>query len=84
VRLWKNLHFRQAATHPLLLIRVKYPNAQGNMRVSKRLWLTWVGEEIPPLEEVWSLYLRRFNIDHWYRFLKQRLHWNIPNLSTRK
>ncbi|MEH1961770.1 MAG: hypothetical protein V7L05_18185 [Nostoc sp.] len=37
--------------------------------MSKPLWLAWVGEEMPPLEEVWCLYLRRFTIDHWYRFL---------------
>jgi hypothetical protein len=84
VSLWKDLHFRKAATCPMLLIRVELLDAQGNMRVSKPLWLAWVGEEMPPLEEVWSLYLRRFTIDHWYRFLKQRLHWTVPNLSTPK
>jgi hypothetical protein len=84
VSLWKDLHERKAATHPMLIIRVERLDAQGNMRVSKPLWLAWVGEEMPPLEEVWSLYLRRFTIDHWYRFLKQRLHWTVPNLSTPK
>ncbi|MHC5717720.1 MAG: hypothetical protein ACYTX0_37845 [Nostoc sp.] len=47
-------------------------------------WLAWVGEEMPPIEEVWRLYLRPFTIDHWYRFLKQRLHWTMPKLSTPK
>ncbi len=32
------------------------------------------GFGMPPLDEVWRLYLRRFTIDHWYRFLTQRLH----------
>jgi hypothetical protein len=54
----------------------------GNLRVLKPLWLAWVGEEMPPLSEVWRFYLRRFTIDHWYRFLKQRLHWTVPKLST--
>ena len=84
VRLWKNLHFRKAATRPMLVLRVERLDAQGNMRVSKPLWLAWVGEEMPPLESVWRLYLRRFTIDHWYRFLKQRLHWTVPKLSTPK
>jgi hypothetical protein len=84
VSLWKDLHFRQAATRPMLLLRVERLDAQGNMRVSKPLWLAWVGEEMPPLEEVWCLYLRRFTIDHWYRFLKQRLHWTVPNFGTPK
>ena len=29
-------------------------------------------------------YLRRFAIDHWYRFAKQRLHWTLPKLGTRE
>nr|WP_230968203.1 NF041680 family putative transposase [Nostoc sp. WHI] len=84
ISLWKNLHFRKAATRPMLVLRVERLDAQGNLRVSKPLWLAWVGEQMPTLEEVWRLYLRRFTIDHWYRFLKQRLHWTVPKLSTPK
>jgi len=84
VSLWKNLHFRKAVTRPMSLLRVERLDVQGNQRVSKPLWLAWAGEEMPPLEEVWQLYLRRFTIDHWYRFLKQRLHWTVPKLSTPK
>ncbi|MHC5850077.1 hypothetical protein [Nostoc sp.] len=39
---------------------------------------------MPSIEKVWRLYLRRFPVDHWYRFLKQRLHWTVPKLSTPK
>jgi hypothetical protein len=46
--------------------------------------LAWVGEEMPPLSEVWRLYLRRFTVDHWYRNALQRLHWTLPKLSTTK
>jgi hypothetical protein len=84
VSLWLNLHFRKTATRPMSLIRVERLDADGNLRVSKPLWLAWVGEEMPPLEEVWQLYLRRFTVDHWYRFLKQRLHWTLPKLATPK
>ena len=84
VRLWKNLHFRKAAVRPMSLIRVERLDEQGCLKVSKPLWLAWVGEEMPPLSEIWQLYLRRFTIDHWYRFLKQRLHWTLPKLSTPK
>ena len=84
VSLWKNLHFRKATTRPMSMIRVERIDEQGNQRVSKPLWLAWVGEEMPPIEEVWRLYLHRFTIDHWYRFLKQRLHWTVPKLSTPK
>ena len=40
----------------------------------KPLWLIWVGQDLPSLTIVWQQYLRRFAIDHWYRFAKQRLH----------
>ncbi|MCF2145979.1 transposase [Desmonostoc muscorum LEGE 12446] len=84
VSLWKNLHFRQTATRPMSLIRVERLDAEGNLRISKPLWLAWVGEEMLPLSQVWQLYLRRFTVDHWYRFLKQRLHWTLPKLSSPK
>ncbi len=46
-------------------------------KVIKPMWLAWVGEQMPPLAEIWRLYLRRFAVDHWYRFAKQRLHAHI-------
>ncbi|MDJ0677796.1 MAG: NF041680 family putative transposase [Calothrix sp. MO_167.B42] len=84
VSLWSNLHFRKTATRSMSIIRVERLDEQGNLRVSKPLWLAWIGEQMPPLEEVWQLYLRRFSVDHWYRFLKQRLHWTLPKFSTPK
>ncbi|AUB39085.1 IS4 transposase [Nostoc flagelliforme CCNUN1] len=47
-------------------------------RKFKPLWLIWVGLEMPELSQIWRQYLRRFVIDHWYRFIKQRLHWTLP------
>ncbi|MEH2083066.1 MAG: hypothetical protein V7K89_24745 [Nostoc sp.] len=82
--LWSNLHFRKTATRPMSLIRVERLDDLGNLQVSKPLWLAWLGEEMPPLSEVWTLYLRRFTVAHWYRFLKQRRHWTLPKLSTPK
>jgi hypothetical protein len=54
----------------------------GSPRVNKPMWLAFVGEQMPPLDEVWKLYLRRFAVDHWYRFIQQRLYWTLPKLST--
>ncbi len=82
LRLWRGLHFRKAASHPMLLLRVERLEQQRCGRVSKPLWLAWIGEQMPPLTEVWRFYLRRFAVDHWYRFAKQRLHWTLPKLST--
>jgi hypothetical protein len=35
-----------------------------------------------PLQEIWDQYLRRFGIEHWYRFTKQSLHWTMPSVKT--
>jgi hypothetical protein len=84
LRSWQQMHFRSAATHPMQLILVERLDAQGNCRTGKPVWLVWVGETMPPLNQIWQLYCRRFGVDHWFRFAKQRLHWTLPNLSTAK
>ncbi len=80
IQAWHKLHFRQAADQKLSLIRVE----QLDQPKSKPLWLAWHGEQMPTLIEVVRLYLRRFTIEHWYRFVKQRLHWTLPNFSTKE
>jgi hypothetical protein len=57
-------------------------NPMSNGQPFPPLWLAWVGERTLPLETVWFKYLRRFGVDHWYRFAKHRLHWTLPNLRT--
>ncbi len=64
------------------LIQVERLNAQSSGKKHRCLWLVWVGEEFLELKEVWKQYARRFRVDHWYRFAKQRLHWTLPSLST--
>jgi hypothetical protein len=84
LRCWQQMHFRSAAAHPMQLILVERIDAQGNRRIDKPAWLVWVGEAMPPLSDLWQLYCRRFGVDHWFRFAKQRLHWTLPHLSTAK
>jgi hypothetical protein len=71
IRLWRDKHFQAAAEHPMQLVRVERLEQQRSWRISKPLWLAWLGEQMPPVSEVWRLYLRRFAVDHWYRFAKQ-------------
>jgi hypothetical protein len=78
VRRWESLHLKQAADHPFTLILVE----RLDMPDSKPLWLIWLGKDNPNLSKVWQKYLRRFAIEHWYRFVRQRLHWTCPKLST--
>lgn len=82
LRLWSALHFQQSAKHPMHVIQVERIDDVGHLRNSKPLWLVWVGEQIPCVSSIWHHYLRRFAVDHWYRFLKQRLHWTLPHFST--
>jgi hypothetical protein len=81
LRLWCALHFQQSAQHSMNLIRVERLNAP-EQRQLKPLWLIWVGKDMPELAQIWHQYLRRFAIDHWYRFIKQRLHWTVPHFAT--
>ena len=81
LRCWTQLHFYQSAEVPMRLILVERLDETGK-RTHRPLWLIATGDALPPLEALWSLYLRRFCVDHWYRFIKQRLHWCLPHLGT--
>lgn len=79
---WRNWHFKKAGAHPFLVLRLERPHARGTRRDPKDLWVAWMGSAPPPLTEWWRLYLRRFAVDHWYRFAKGPLHWTLPHLKT--
>ncbi|MGH8276629.1 MAG: transposase, partial [Steroidobacteraceae bacterium] len=51
-------------------------------RAKKTLWLWWSGEGQPDLDRCWRAYLRRFDIEHTFRFAKNTLGWTKPSLST--
>lgn len=78
IRRWVKWHMRKAPDREMTLIRVDCLDKPKK----KAMWLGFLGEQEPSLSQVWRLYLRRFSIEHWYRFSKQRLHWTLPRLST--
>ena len=49
---------------------------------NKTLWLWWSGPGEPDLDLCWRAYLRRFDIEHAYRFVKNTLGWTTPALRT--
>src|ERR671933_338464 len=53
-------------------------------REPKTVWLWWHGlhESDLDLDRVWRCYLRRFDIEHTFRFAKQVLGWTVPKLRT--
>lgn len=79
---WSGFHFQKSPKREMEIIRVEVIEPKGRKRKFKPLWLAWLGETMPPVEQLWLKYLRRFAIEHWYRFAKQRLHWTLPQLGT--
>lgn len=80
--LWHAKHFTKAPTLPFPVLRLERLQAKGTRRDPKDLWLGWFGNPPPPLSTWWRSYLRRYGVDHWYRFAKQSLQWTLPHLKT--
>ena len=92
VTAWANLHPQLAgrgrwATHdtpPIVrgtVIRVAVQHLpKPTARAVKTLWL-WCSGRVD-LDLAWRAYLRRFDIEHTYRFVKNTLGWTAPALRT--
>ena len=93
VAAWHNLHpklhgrgrWRDYDEPPIVkgsVIRVEVehlPKPAG--RIKKTLWLWWSGQGEPDLDLCWRAYLRRFDIEHTFRFVKGTLGWTTPSLQ---
>ena len=79
---WNRFHFEQSADYPMSIILVQPQGKKLSQRSTKPMWLAWIGEEEICSIDLWKLYLRRFLLEHWNRFMKQRLHWTLPKLGT--
>ena len=67
------------------LIRLHVSRLPGRRdREPKTVWLWWHGDDPSALDldRVWRAYLRRFDIEHTFRFAKQVLGWTTPKLRT--
>ncbi len=42
----------------------------------------WSGPGLPDLDVCWRAYLRRFDLEHTFRFVKHTLGWTAPALCT--
>jgi hypothetical protein len=82
IKHWTGLHFQETADIPMDIVLIQRKGKNLNADAAKAIWLACLIEEMPLLAEIWPLYQRRFAIDHWNRFAKQRLHWTLPKLST--
>jgi hypothetical protein len=79
---WNRFHFEQSADYPMSIILVQPQGKKLSQRSTTPMWLAWIGEEEICSIDLGQLYLRRFLLEHWNRFMKQRLHWTLPKLGT--
>jgi hypothetical protein len=88
VRAWSGLHpkTRKAAERygsetaavvegTVVLVEVERLPRGERRRKPKALWLWWHGEGEPDLNLVWKAYRRRFDVEHFVKFLKGTLGW---------
>ena len=73
---WSGLHVRGAPDAPFSVIRVQVERLPKMNQRPYPLWLAWIGGLLPAdLGAVWHWYLRRFTVEHAFRFFKQSLGW---------
>lgn len=73
---WTNLHVAGAPDAPFSVVRVKVERLPNKKLPPRPLWLAWIGGPLPAeLSVVWHWYLRRFTVEHAFRFFKQTLGW---------
>jgi hypothetical protein len=70
---WANYHLRAVPTLVGVVVRAEFLTADGTPRYQRPLWLFWSGPPAIALADVVTMYLLRFTIEHFFRFLKQRL-----------
>ena len=89
VRAWAKLHSKvrlheaRGSRGPLPIVRGtlvlvevgRLPRGERR-RKPKELWLWWHGPGEPDLELLWRAYVRRFDLEHTFRFFKQTLGWD--------
>jgi hypothetical protein len=92
VAAWRELHPMQRTYRepggamtivPGTLVRVQVEHLPGRIeREAKSLWLWWSGPRgaTCDLDVAWKAYIRRFDLDHTYRFEKQQLGWTTPKV----
>jgi hypothetical protein len=95
VRAWSGLHpkTRRAAERygsesacvvrgTVVLVEVGRLPRGERRRKPKVLWLWWngPGEDAPDLDLLWRSYCRRFDVEHFVKFLKQKLGWTTPRV----
>lgn len=75
ITVWHTVHFKQTPDQPITVIHLHRLDARGTRRDPAHLWLMYTGQQPFCLATDWRCYLRRYAIEHFYRFIKQDLLW---------
>lgn len=78
---WEGLHLKKLPDLTGLVLKVEFLRPDGTPRYKRPLWLFWTGPTSTSLKDLCLMYLWRFAIEHYFRFLKQHLGLNA-NQST--
>jgi hypothetical protein len=78
---WENLHLKKLPDLVGMVLRVEFLRSDGTPRYKRPIWLFWTGATTTPLKALCVMYLWRFAIEHYFRFLKQHMGLNA-NQST--
>jgi hypothetical protein len=83
---WDQLHDERQAGVTLSVIRLqhaRYAPQAHRAGAPQPVWLVWCGTGEPPdPAQARAWYLRRFAIEHAFRFLKQSLGWTTPHVRS--
>lgn len=78
---WSNQHLKPLPTLVGLVLRVEFIKADGTPRYKRPLWLFWSGRQDVALADLVTMYLLRFQVEHFFRFAKQRLGLLVAHLG---
>lgn len=77
---WRDMLFRGKRDvpmheHPFTLVRVRVFDEEGNLVFRRPMWLTVIGKRRKELSllDIYQSYMSRYDIEHFFRFGKQRL-----------
>ena len=82
VQVWHGLHLRKVREVSLSAIQVSRDAAAGSKRDPRVAWFWWMGEACVAAEQLAEVYARRYGQEHGYRFDKQDLLWDTPQVRT--
>ncbi len=91
VRLWKRMHPKprvdprpgDTSDRPFVegaLVLLEVARLPRETTEPQAVWLWWRGPGEPDPALLWRAYVRRFDLEHTFRFLKQALGWDRPRV----